>query len=51
MMGGKLYSPFNSILTIYGRIPDHNNDGEENEVTGSADIRRRLIEMALLGKV
>jgi len=38
-------------LTIYCRIPDHGDDGEENEVTGSADIRRRFIERGLIGEV
>jgi hypothetical protein len=51
MIGGKLYTPFNSILTIYGRIPDHNYDGEENEVTGSADICSRSMGMGLLVQI
>ena len=34
-----------------GVVNDHNDDGEENEVTGSADIRRRLIERGLIGQV
>jgi hypothetical protein len=54
MMGPKRYTPLtvsSLLLTIYGRIPDRDHHGEQNEVSDGADRRGGLVEGWFVGEI